>query len=97
LAAGKHADELAKAHDGYLPTKEVHAKIKEMEDRYDTTCKAWEAAKTEATKWKEKYSVFELKMKKEQDAIESTITKVQSRHDSLEKVILEHYRRILGK
>ena len=95
--AEKHADELANARAGYLPTKEVHSKIKEMEDRYNNTYKAWEEVKAEAAEWREKFSALELKKVKEQTAMESTITGLQTRHDALEKVVLEHCRQILSK
>ena len=95
--AETHADELTNARAGYLPIKEVHSKIKEMEDRYNTTYKACEGVKAEAAEWREKFSALELKKVKEQTAMESTITGLQTRHDALKKVVLEHCRRILGK
>ncbi|KAM0911980.1 hypothetical protein ACQ4PT_013105 [Festuca glaucescens] len=49
----KQADELTRTRDGYLPTKEVHAKIKELEDQGKKTYAAWESAKADAAELQE--------------------------------------------
>ena len=95
--AEAHAKEVAKAREGYLPTSEVHSKIKEMEERYDKTYKAWEGAKAEAAEWRTKHDEPSRKAEREQEMRESTIKEVQTRLDALKEVFFEHSRKILGK
>ena len=92
-----HAEELTKAREGYLPTSEVDAKIAEMNTRYDETYKSWESSKVEAAELKTKYDDLKLKADREKEMRESTIKDVQTRYNDLEKVVLEHSRKILGK
>ncbi|KAM0881930.1 hypothetical protein ACQ4PT_032576 [Festuca glaucescens] len=92
----KHEEELAHACDGYLPTKEVHTKIQELEDRERKTYAAWESAKSEVVRLKESLAAKEEQMEKDRVATESTICEIQTKKDVLEKLVLEHCRQILG-
>ena len=92
-----HAEELTKAREGYLPTSEVDAKIAEMNKRYDETYKSWESSKAEAAELKTQYDDLKRKADQEKEMRESTIKDVQTRYDDLEKLVLEHSHKILGK
>ena len=95
--AEAHAKEIAKAREGYLPIGEVSAKIKEMDERYAETYKAWESAKAKAAEWRTKHDELHRQAGREQEMRESTIKEVQTRFDAPKEVIFEHASKILGK
>ena len=95
--AEAHAKEIAKAREGFLPISEVSAKIKEMDERYADTYKAWEGAKAEAAEWRTKHDELHRQAGREQEMRESTIKEVQTRFDALKEMIFEHASKILGK
>ena len=74
--AEAHAKEIAKAREGYLPIGEVSAKIKELDERYAETYKAWEGAKADAVEWRTKHDEPSRKADREQEMRESTIKEV---------------------
>ena len=68
-----------------------------MSDQYKVTYKALEDARNETTEWKEKHKKLEQSVVKDIEAMEATVVLAENRREALEKVVLDHCRKILGK
>ena len=100
VLAEDHADELAKAREGYLEIKAVHEQIATMEAREKKTYACYEQARDEAAAWKAKCEALEKERSSdlaEMKVLKDTLADTSSRHRALESFVLDHCKRILGE